>query len=160
MMGIQAVPFATAVVLGGISLMVLIFIRGFVSGRKRSVGGLPPVPGTTGFFIFYFLFFRSVSYVNLLILMLMLMNNGFCLTRVAEIPGLPLIGNLLQLKEKKPHKTFAKWAETYGPIFSIRTGASTLIVLNSAEVVKEVGFYSLSLSLSLLCYRIIGPSPP
>ncbi|CBI19588.3 hypothetical protein VitviT2T_027635 [Vitis vinifera] len=98
MMGIEAVPFATAVVLGGISLVVLIFIRRFVSNRKRSVEGLPPVP---------------------------------------DIPGLPLIGNLLQLKEKKPHKTFARWAETYGPIFSIRTGASTMIVLNSSEVAKE-----------------------
>lgn len=60
----------------------------------------------------------------------------------AEIPGLPLIGNLLQLKEKKPHKTFAKWAEKYGPIYSIRTGASTVIVLNSTDVAKEVTFLS------------------
>lgn len=66
---------------------------------------------------------------------------------VAVIPGLPVIGNLLQLKEKKPHKTFAEWAETHGPIFSIRTGASTLIVLNSAEVAKEVRFISVLTSL-------------
>lgn len=33
------------------------------------------------------------------------------------------IGNLHQLKEKKPHQTFARWAEVYGPIYSIRTGA-------------------------------------
>lgn len=54
-----------------------------------------------------------------------------------EVPGLPLIGNLLQLKEKKPHKTFTKWAEIYGPIYSIRTGANTMVVLNSNDVVKE-----------------------
>nr|AUZ98413.1 ent-kaurene oxidase [Trachyspermum ammi] len=54
-----------------------------------------------------------------------------------EVPGLPLIGNLLQLKEKKPHKTFTKWAVTYGPIYSIKTGSSTLVVLNSNDVVKE-----------------------
>ncbi|GLT57913.1 hypothetical protein SLA2020_308500 [Shorea laevis] len=59
------------------------------------------------------------------------------LPHVPEVPGLPLIGNLLQLKEKKPHKTFAKWAEIHGPIYSIRTGATTLIVLNSADVAKE-----------------------
>ncbi|GFP92993.1 ent-kaurene oxidase chloroplastic, partial [Phtheirospermum japonicum] len=53
------------------------------------------------------------------------------------IPGLPVIGNLLQLKEKKPHKTFARWAEKYGPIYSIRTGSSTLVVLNSNDVAKE-----------------------
>ncbi|KAL6521940.1 hypothetical protein OROMI_031817 [Orobanche minor] len=54
-----------------------------------------------------------------------------------EIPGLPVIGNLLQLKEKKPHKTFSRWAEKYGPIYSIRTGSTTLVVLNSNHVAKE-----------------------
>lgn len=53
------------------------------------------------------------------------------------VPGWPVIGNLLQLKEKKPHKTFLRWAEAYGPIYSIKTGASTVIVLNSTEVAKE-----------------------
>ncbi|KAG8377680.1 hypothetical protein BUALT_Bualt08G0058000 [Buddleja alternifolia] len=54
-----------------------------------------------------------------------------------EVPGLPVIGNLLQLKEKKPHKTFTKWAETYGPIYSIKTGSNNMIVLNSNDVAKE-----------------------
>lgn len=49
-----------------------------------------------------------------------------------------MIGNLLQLKEKKPHKTFTKWAETYGPIYSIKTGVNKMVVLNSNEVAKEV----------------------
>uniref|UniRef100_A0A0E0AB49 Ent-kaurene oxidase n=1 Tax=Oryza glumipatula TaxID=40148 RepID=A0A0E0AB49_9ORYZ len=53
------------------------------------------------------------------------------------VPGLPIIGNLHQLKEKKPHQTFAKWAEIYGPIYTIRTGASSVAVLNSTEVAKE-----------------------
>ena len=56
----------------------------------------------------------------------------------AEVPGLPIIGNLLQLKEKKPHKIFTRWAEIYGPVYSIRTGASTVIVINSPETAKEV----------------------
>ncbi|PNT75727.1 hypothetical protein BRADI_1g37547v3 [Brachypodium distachyon] len=53
------------------------------------------------------------------------------------VPGLPLIGNLHQLKEKKPHKTFAKWSDTYGPIYTIKTGSSSVAVLNSTEVAKE-----------------------
>lgn len=56
----------------------------------------------------------------------------------AEVPGLPLIGNLLQLKEKKPYKTFTKWAEEYGPVYSIRTGYNSIVVLNSNDVAKEV----------------------
>jgi hypothetical protein len=58
----------------------------------------------------------------------------------AAVSGLPLIGNLHQLKEKKPHQTFTKWAEIYGPIYTIRTGSSTVVVLNSAQVAKEVSW--------------------
>ncbi|TKY64660.1 Ent-kaurene oxidase [Spatholobus suberectus] len=60
------------------------------------------------------------------------------LSSVPAVPGLPVIGNLLQLKEKKPYKTFTQLAEEYGPIYSIRTGAFTVIVLNSVHVAKEV----------------------
>ncbi|VFQ62368.1 unnamed protein product [Cuscuta campestris] len=53
------------------------------------------------------------------------------------IPGLPVLGNLLQLKEKKPHKTFLNWVDKYGPIYSIKTGANAIVVLNSTELAKE-----------------------
>ncbi|KAJ4824036.1 hypothetical protein Tsubulata_007432 [Turnera subulata] len=77
----------------------------------------------------------SVLFVNKLVSNQKKKNSK--LPPVPEVPGWPVIGNLLQLKEKKPHKTFARWAETYGPIYKIRTGASTVIVLNSTEVAKE-----------------------
>ncbi|KAK9271082.1 hypothetical protein L1049_026671 [Liquidambar formosana] len=98
MQDFQAMPFATTVALGGLSLLFYFLIRGFLSNRRGGLSKLPPPP---------------------------------------VVPGLPLIGNLLQLKEKKPYKTFTRWAEIYGPIYSIRTGASTMIVLNSADVAKE-----------------------
>lgn len=63
----------------------------------------------------------------------------------AEVPGLPVIGNLLQLKEKKPHMTFARWAKTYGPIYSIKTGSNMIVVLNNNDVAKEVAHLSRSL---------------
>ncbi|KAL2321481.1 hypothetical protein Fmac_025860 [Flemingia macrophylla] len=56
---------------------------------------------------------------------------------VPAVPGLPLVGNLLQLKEKKPYKTFADLSEKYGPIYSIRTGAFTVVVVNSVQLAKE-----------------------
>lgn len=65
------------------------------------------------------------------------LRNPSKLPPLPEVPGLPVLGNLLQLKEKKPHKTFAMWAKTYGPIYSIKTGANRIVVLNSAEVAKE-----------------------
>ncbi|XP_030460588.1 ent-kaurene oxidase, chloroplastic-like [Syzygium oleosum] len=64
-------------------------------------------------------------------------NGQSTLPPLPEVPGLPIVGNLLQMKEKKPHMTFAKWAETYGPIYSIKTGATTTVVLNSTDVAKE-----------------------
>ncbi|XP_062076618.1 ent-kaurene oxidase-like [Humulus lupulus] len=100
--GVKAVPFVTTFVLGGLSLLALIFLkRCFFANNKKKKSGysrLPPVP---------------------------------------RVPGLPVIGNLLQLKEKKPYMTFTKWANTHGPIYSIRTGASTLVVLNTTHVAKE-----------------------
>jgi len=54
-----------------------------------------------------------------------------------EVPGLPLIGNLHQLNGTKPHKTFTKWSETYGPVYTTWLGASPAIVISSTEVVKE-----------------------
>ncbi|XP_028798528.1 ent-kaurene oxidase, chloroplastic [Neltuma alba] len=91
---------ASAVALGGFSVLLFIFFLGKSNSFFKSKHcKLPPVP---------------------------------------EVGGrLPLIGNLLQLKEKKPYKTFTQWAEQYGPIYSIRTGASTVVVLNTADVAKE-----------------------
>ncbi|EOA20447.1 hypothetical protein CARUB_v10000758mg [Capsella rubella] len=65
------------------------------------------------------------------------MSEVSTLPSVPVVPGLPVIGNLLQLKEKKPHKTFTRWSEVYGPIYSIKMGSSSLIVLNSTETAKE-----------------------
>ncbi|XP_068652013.1 ent-kaurene oxidase 2-like [Aristolochia californica] len=86
--------------------------------------------------------FVEVGTIALVVLISFLIGRVFFdRKRVSDyppaIPGLPLIGNLLQLKAKKPHQTFAKWAELYGPIYSIKTGATTLVVLNTAEVAKE-----------------------
>jgi len=53
------------------------------------------------------------------------------------ILGLPIIGNLHQLIEAKPHKTFAKWSETHGPIYTLNIGALPIAVVNSTEVAKE-----------------------
>ncbi|KAL0287533.1 UNVERIFIED_CONTAM: Ent-kaurene oxidase, chloroplastic [Sesamum angustifolium] len=106
LLNLQALPSGAAiggpaVALGGITLF---FIRKYVEDQKKKSSGFPPPP-----------------------VLGRLKDGGLS----AEVPGLPVIGNLLQLKEKKPHKTFTKWAAEYGPIYSIKTGSNTMVVLNS-----------------------------
>ncbi|PWZ43858.1 Ent-kaurene oxidase-like protein 1 [Zea mays] len=80
-------------------------------------------------------------------------NDKFLDLFLKAVPGLPIIGNLHQLKEKKPHQTFARWSEEYGPIYSIRTGASSVVVVNSAEVAKEFALLVISLpAVHFLCF--------
>ncbi|KAI1773434.1 cytochrome P450 [Hypoxylon cercidicola] len=42
-------------------------------------------------------------------------------------PTLPLIGNLHQMPNKKGHLQFQKWAEEYGPIYSLILGTQVMI---------------------------------
>eukprot|EP01018_Ginkgo_biloba_P029901 Gb_04557 [translate_table: standard] len=52
-------------------------------------------------------------------------------------PGLPIFGNLLQLKDKNPYNHFTDWGKEYGPIYSIRMGANPVVVINSSKLAKE-----------------------
>ncbi|EMD01271.1 hypothetical protein BAUCODRAFT_62200 [Baudoinia panamericana UAMH 10762] len=62
-------------------------------------------------------------------------------------PTLPIIGNIHQMPTRDAHLQFQKWAEEYGPVYSLILGTKTLIVLSSDEAVKELldrrsGMYS------------------
>ncbi|KAK4034937.1 O-methylsterigmatocystin oxidoreductase [Parachaetomium inaequale] len=62
-------------------------------------------------------------------------------------PTLPIIGNLHQMPKKHPHVQFKKWAEEYGPIYSLVIGTSVTIVLSSDVAIKDLldkrsGIYS------------------
>eukprot|EP01018_Ginkgo_biloba_P017075 Gb_09123 [translate_table: standard] len=70
---------------------------------------------------------------------------GFLIKRFARAkgkyppakPGLPIIGNLLQLKDMNPYNHFTNWGKEYGPIYSIRMGAKPVVVINSSKLAKE-----------------------
>ncbi|KAF2994675.1 hypothetical protein E8E13_001610 [Curvularia kusanoi] len=53
-------------------------------------------------------------------------------------PTLPLIGNLHQMPKEKAHLQFQKWAEEYGPIYSLILGTKAMVVLSSDVAVKDV----------------------
>ena len=62
-------------------------------------------------------------------------------------PTLPIIGNLHQIPKERPHLQFQKWAQEYGPIYSLVLGSRTVIVLSTDQAVKDLldkrsGIYS------------------
>ncbi|KAK4260465.1 hypothetical protein QN277_003571 [Acacia crassicarpa] len=52
-------------------------------------------------------------------------------------PGLPLLGNLLSLAPEL-HSYFASLSQTYGPIFSLRLGTKSCIVVSSPSISRQV----------------------
>lgn len=42
------------------------------------------------------------------------------------------------MPSRDAHRQFQKWAEEYGPVYSLILGTKTLIVLSSDEAVKEL----------------------
>ncbi|GIZ39957.1 hypothetical protein CKM354_000331600 [Cercospora kikuchii] len=53
-------------------------------------------------------------------------------------PTLPILGNLHQLPKKNLHVQYKKWAEEYGPIFSLKLGEQTTIVLADGGVIRDL----------------------
>ncbi|KAI0430783.1 cytochrome P450 [Xylaria sp. FL1042] len=53
-------------------------------------------------------------------------------------PTLPLIGNLHQMPKGNGHLQFQKWAEEYGPIYSLMLGTKVVVVLSSDVAVKDL----------------------
>lgn len=54
-------------------------------------------------------------------------------------PTIPFFGNLHLMPQEKAWHQFKKWADEYGPIYSLMLGPSTvMIVLSSDEAVKEL----------------------
>ncbi|KAI1500781.1 cytochrome P450 [Biscogniauxia marginata] len=77
-------------------------------------------------------------------------------------PTLPLIGNLHQMPKEKGHLQFQKWAEEYGPVYSLILGTTVMIVLSSDKAINDLldkrsGIYS-SRSENYLSQLVSGNS--
>jgi hypothetical protein len=53
-------------------------------------------------------------------------------------PTWPLIGNLHLMPKEKPHIQFQKWAEEYGPVYSLILGTKVMVVLSSDQAIKDL----------------------
>jgi cytochrome P450 len=50
-------------------------------------------------------------------------------------PGLPLVGNLLQVKPQQFHLQLEAWARTYGPRFRLRLGRRDMLVVSDPAAI-------------------------
>ncbi|KAL1851749.1 hypothetical protein Daus18300_012434 [Diaporthe australafricana] len=53
-------------------------------------------------------------------------------------PGLPILGNILDMPTTQSFKQFHAWTQQYGPIFSLRAGKDTIIVLGDHATAHEL----------------------
>jgi cytochrome P450 len=53
-------------------------------------------------------------------------------------PGLPFIGNVLQLEPKECHRLWSQWAEQYGALFVFRVGATRILTVADAELIQQL----------------------
>ncbi|KAJ3590853.1 hypothetical protein NHX12_008801 [Muraenolepis orangiensis] len=52
-------------------------------------------------------------------------------------PGLPILGNLLQLDKRAPYQTLLKLSASYGPVLTIYLGTQRMVALVGYDVIKE-----------------------
>ncbi|EFH54615.1 predicted protein [Arabidopsis lyrata subsp. lyrata] len=52
--------------------------------------------------------------------------------------GWPIIGNLLQIIGKAPHRSLADLSRVYGPVMSLRLGSLATVVISSPDAAREV----------------------
>ncbi|KAI0965547.1 putative cytochrome P450 [Xylaria arbuscula] len=53
-------------------------------------------------------------------------------------PTVPILGNLHLIPKHDVHLQFQKWAQEYGPVYSLILGTKTMIVLSSDRAVKDI----------------------
>src|SRR5690606_25580331 len=53
-------------------------------------------------------------------------------------PGLPLLGNLLDIQFDQFHRCLERWCDEYGSIFRFRIGPRSIVVVAEPETIKRM----------------------
>jgi cytochrome P450 len=64
--------------------------------------------------------------------------SGRPLTTLPGPRGLPLLGNLLQLKATQLHTILEHWADRYGPLYTFRLGRKPVVVVAEPDLIHAV----------------------
>jgi len=84
---------------------------------------------------------HSIVVSTLLVLLGLIITYGLASRKQSLPPGPPgklISGNAHQLPNTKRWLTYAKWAETYGPVIYFRIFHKRFVVLNSAKAVVDL----------------------
>ncbi len=65
-------------------------------------------------------------------------TTGRALTTLPGPRGLPLVGNLFQLKVTQLPTILEHWADTYGPLYTFRLGRKPVVVLAAPDLIQAV----------------------
>lgn len=52
-------------------------------------------------------------------------------------PRIPVVGQIFALDRMQSYKTLDRWAAQYGPVFSVKLGSKEMVVLSSADLIRE-----------------------
>lgn len=75
-------------------------------------------------------------------------------------PGLPLIGNLLSIRNNAAAK-YKEWSKTYGDVYQVQMGNVPVVVVNSAKAAKALWVgQSQALSSRPITYTFHKVRPP
>ncbi|KAH7303794.1 putative cytochrome P450 [Stachybotrys elegans] len=77
-----------------------------------------------------------VGYVGYVLVQRIIFNRRYNLP--PRVPGLPFIGNTLQIPKTHQGTWAKKLAEKYGEMFTVQLGENTWVFLNSSRVVKDL----------------------
>lgn len=53
-------------------------------------------------------------------------------------PTLPVLGNMHQIPSEKRHLQFGKWAQEYGPVYSLMLGTQVYVVLSADYAIRDL----------------------
>jgi cytochrome P450 len=85
----------------------------------------------------------SLLFIVLTVCVVVALSKVFSLSRnIAPLPPgpapLPIIGNLLDLRDGQPHHSLTHLAKVHGPIMSLKLGLKTIVVASSPEIAHEI----------------------
>ncbi|HEY1076458.1 MAG TPA: cytochrome P450 [Fontimonas sp.] len=60
------------------------------------------------------------------------------LDQIESPPGLPLLGNALQIDPPRMHLQMERWAQRYGRFFSLRIGGQRLLAINDTALSQQI----------------------